>query len=88
MINETIWMAISYHKTNKDVSSVAAYLRAYERINCRQLTTTLLEKDFHMVGYSTACIRFSVAKGNTTETARLAREMLALKLVPQLNLLK
>lgn len=88
LINEAIWMAISYHKMNKEVSSIASYLRAYDRIKCRQLTTKLIEKDFHMVGYSTACIRFSVQKENATESARLAREMIALKLVPQLNLLK
>ncbi|MEI8659204.1 hypothetical protein [Vibrio sp. Hal054] len=88
LINEAIWVAISYsNNSDASASPIAAYVRAYDRVMCRRAATELFTQGFRLVGFSTGTVRFVVDSGNESQKEKLAQALLEQNLLPQLGAL-
>lgn len=87
LVNEIIWMAMSYH-SNKDKSKspMAAYLRAYDRILSRHKAMALVKKGYRLTGFVSGTIRFAI-KMDPHRIEQFSQELVAIGLVPQFELI-
>ncbi|MCG9579585.1 hypothetical protein L1D14_25590 [Vibrio tubiashii] len=87
LLNEIIWMAMSYTTNGAPASPLAAHVRAYDRILCRQQATALVMKGYRLSGFSSGTLRFFVNKDDKAHQAQLSRDLINHNLLPQFSLL-
>lgn len=83
LVNEVTWMAMS-HDSN---SALTAYMRAYDRILCRQKAQSLVDGKYELAGFSGGSIRCFIRKDDRKEAKRFVTKLEELKLIPQFSIL-
>ncbi|CCO46805.1 conserved hypothetical protein [Vibrio nigripulchritudo SOn1] len=87
LVNEVIWMALSYHSSkDKSKSPMAAYLRAYDRILSREKAMSLVKKGYRLTGFVSGTIRFAI-KMDPHRIEQFSRELVSIGLIPQFELI-
>ncbi|USD35504.1 MULTISPECIES: hypothetical protein [Vibrio] len=87
LVNEIMWLSMSYHsKRDTSISPIAAYVRAYDRVLCRQKAINFINKGYKFTGFVSGTIRFAMKldEHRIENFTQMCREE---GLIPQINII-